>query len=61
MSLANRTAPTIEEYAQGGINYVWSYWSNQQGYKTPSEWEAYGQVGKDFSVQFDAGKFQAVH
>lgn len=39
--------PTIQKYAEGGINYVYSYWSNQDGYRTPQEWEAFGQVQKD--------------
>ncbi len=34
-------------YAQGGIMYVYSYWSNQDGYKTPSEWNSFGAVGND--------------
>jgi PKD repeat protein len=40
--------PSISDYAQGGINYVWSYWSNASGYKTPAEWESLAQVGKDY-------------
>jgi hypothetical protein len=40
--------PHISTYAQGGINYVYSYWSNSQGYRTPSEWEAFGQVHTDY-------------
>ncbi len=41
-------SPHIDSYAQGGINYVYSYWSNSQGYRTPSEWSAFGQVGTDY-------------
>lgn len=37
----------MSAYAQGGINYVYSYWSNQAGYKTPSEWNSLGAVGTD--------------
>jgi hypothetical protein len=35
-------------YAQGGMNYVWPTWSNSEGYKTPTEWNAYGVVGTDY-------------
>jgi hypothetical protein len=35
-------------YAEGGQNYVYSYWSNSAGYKTPTEWNSYGQVGTDY-------------
>ncbi len=41
-------SPTIDQYAQGGINYVWPSWSNAAGYKTASEWNAYGVVGTDY-------------
>ncbi|MCS7033752.1 MAG: PKD domain-containing protein [Phycisphaerae bacterium] len=34
-------------YAQGGMNYVWSSWSNPEGYRTPEEWNALPQVGTD--------------
>ncbi|HEV2292213.1 MAG TPA: PKD domain-containing protein [Tepidisphaeraceae bacterium] len=34
-------------WAQGGQNYVYASWSNQAGYKDPSEWNAYGVVGTD--------------
>ena len=37
----------MSAYAQGGINYVYSYWSNQAGYKTPSDWNSLGAVGTD--------------
>ena len=37
--------PTIDKYAEGGINYFWPSWSNSSGYKSPTEWEAYGVVG----------------
>lgn len=35
------------DYAQGGMNYVWSYWSDSRGYQTPAEWNAIAQVGTD--------------
>ena len=38
--------PTILQYADGGINYVGSS-SGTAAYKTPAEWEAYGQVQHD--------------
>jgi PKD repeat protein len=41
-------AASPTEYAQGGMNYVWPTWSNSEGYKTPSEWNAYGVVGTDY-------------
>lgn len=34
-------------YAQGGMNYVWSNWSNSAGYQTPEEWNSRSQVGTD--------------
>ena len=51
--------PTIDKYAEGGINYVWPIWSNSAGYKTPAEWEAYGQVDKDYyaDVGFNSATF----
>jgi len=36
-----------DAYAQGGYFYVWPYFSNQSGYKTPSEWDAYGVVSNE--------------
>jgi hypothetical protein len=33
-----------DAYAQGGIFYVWPYFSKQEGFKSPAEWDAYGQV-----------------
>jgi len=41
-------APTILQYANGGINYVWPTWSNTSGYKSPAAWNAYGVVGTDY-------------
>jgi len=35
-------------FAEGGINYAWTAWSDQQGFKTPAEWEAFPQVIKDY-------------
>jgi len=32
----------------GGIFYVFSYWSNMEGYKSPSEWAAYSETGTEF-------------
>jgi hypothetical protein len=29
------------------MNYVWSNWSNSQGYRTPEEWNAMSPVGTD--------------
>jgi hypothetical protein len=40
--------PSMTDYAQGGINYVWPLWSNQAGYKTPAEWNAMTPVGTDY-------------
>jgi hypothetical protein len=40
--------PSKSSFAQGGINYVYDYWSNSAGYKTPTEWHAYSQVGTDY-------------
>ncbi|MEA2709745.1 MAG: hypothetical protein QOF78_2346 [Phycisphaerales bacterium] len=40
--------PTMNKYAEGGINYVWPIWSNAAGYKTPAEWNALGVVGTDY-------------
>jgi hypothetical protein len=40
--------PTINQYAEGGINYVWPVWSNPSGYKTPAEWNAMNVVGTDY-------------
>lgn len=34
-------------YADGGMNYVWSYWSDARGYQTAAEWNALPQVGTD--------------
>jgi len=34
-------------WASGGQNYVWDSWSNAAGYKSESEWNALGVVGKD--------------
>jgi PKD repeat protein len=42
--------PTIKDYAQGGINYIWPTWSDPAGYMTPSEWNAFGVVGTDYFV-----------
>jgi hypothetical protein len=52
-------SPSIDKYAEGGINYVWPNWSNATGYKTPAEWEAYGQVGKDYyeDIGFNSSTF----
>lgn len=36
-----------DAYAQGGVNYIYTYWSNQNGWKTPGEWDAYAQVSSD--------------
>jgi hypothetical protein len=36
------------DYAQGGFNYVYSYWSNSAGYRTPAEWNNLGPVLTDF-------------
>ncbi len=50
-TISNNVWPSAsngDSYAQGGVNYVYSYWSNQNGWKTPGEWDAYGQVGSDF-------------
>jgi leucyl-tRNA synthetase len=46
-------------YAEGGINYVWPMWSNSTGYRTPSEWESYGVVGKDYysDVSFNSSSY----
>ena len=43
--------PNKHWWAEGGIMYVYSYWSNQDGYRTPSEWDAMGANGDRF---FDA-------
>ena len=40
-------APKPLAYAQGGYFYVWSTWSNAQGYKTPAEWDAYSVVANE--------------
>lgn len=34
-------------YAQGGMNYVWSYWSDARGYLTADQWNNLSQVGTD--------------
>lgn len=36
------------QYAQGGYNYLYSYWSNSAGYKDATEWNSLGQVGTDY-------------
>jgi hypothetical protein len=36
-----------DAYAQGGYFYVWPYFSNQEGFKTPAEWDSYGQVSNE--------------
>ncbi|HTL28569.1 MAG TPA: PKD domain-containing protein, partial [Tepidisphaeraceae bacterium] len=38
---------SILSYAQGGINYIWPSWSDARGYQTPTEWNAWSQVGSD--------------
>lgn len=39
--------PGMTKYAEGGINYVWPFWSSASGYKTPSEWNGMSTVGTD--------------
>lgn len=41
------SAPSAKSYADGGYNYVYSYWANSAGYLTPDEWNAYAVVGDD--------------
>jgi hypothetical protein len=47
--------PSKSSYAEGGINYVYPYWSNRSGYRTPSEWNAFSQVGTDYFVDTSTG------
>jgi len=42
-------------YAEGGMNYVWSNWSNAQGYHTAAEWNARPQVGTDVFSNVSVG------
>ena len=37
----------MDSYAEGGINYVFGYWSDRSGYRTPDEWNAMSGVGTD--------------
>lgn len=34
-------------WADGGVNWVKTLWGDAVGYKTPTEWDAYGQVNND--------------
>lgn len=36
------------EYAQGGMNYIWTRWSDSRGYHTADRWNNLPQVGTDF-------------
>lgn len=51
--------PSSDLYAEGGINYVWPTWSNSDGYRTPTEWENFGQVIKDYyeDTSFNSSSF----
>lgn len=42
-------------YAEGGMNYVWSSWSNSAGYRTAAEWNALPQVGTDVFSDVSVG------
>ena len=53
--------PSITQYAQGGINYIWPIWSNAAGYQTPAEWNAQAAVGTDYfeDLTFNSTTFGA--
>jgi len=34
----------FDAYGQGGIHYVWPYWSDARGYQTAAEWDRFGVV-----------------
>jgi hypothetical protein len=50
---------TPYSYAEGGYNYVYSYWSNSAGYRTPTEWNNLGPVLTDFfsNTPINSGTF----
>lgn len=35
---------SFNRYGEGGLHYVWSYWSDKRGYKDFDEWDAYSNV-----------------
>ncbi len=40
-------SPGSIPYAEGGINYVWTYWADAAGYRNAAEWDALGQVSNE--------------
>jgi PKD repeat protein len=41
-------SPTILGFAEGGLHYVYPYWSSKAGYQTPAEWSAFPQVQTEY-------------
>jgi PKD repeat protein len=37
----------FDKYAEGGLNYVWPYWSDSRGYQTYAEWDKWGVVSDE--------------
>jgi hypothetical protein len=37
----------FDKYSQGGVNYVWPYWSDERGYQTYAEWDRWAQVSDE--------------
>ena len=38
---------SYHKYGQGGIHYVWPYWSDARGYQTEAEWDKFGVVSDE--------------
>jgi len=63
------TIPADFLWIEDGYHYVWPFWSNPNGYKTPTQWEAAPQVTNDLyeTVVLDpsfapgAASFAATH
>jgi hypothetical protein len=48
--ISNNVWPTpakFDAYGQGGIHYVWPYWSDARGYQTQAEWDKFGVVSDE--------------
>jgi hypothetical protein len=37
----------FDKYAEGGLNYVWPYWSDSRGYQTYAEWDKWAVVSDE--------------
>ena len=37
----------FDAYGQGGIHYVWPYWSDARGYQTEAEWDRFAVVSDE--------------